>query len=43
MLHEFLTLHREDIIARTRAKVATRIAYRVFPGNGSGHSIGGNP
>lgn len=28
MLHEFLTLHREDIIARTRAKVATRTAPR---------------
>ena len=28
MLHEFLTLHREDIIARTRAKVATRMAPR---------------
>ena len=28
MLHEFLTLHREEIIARTRAKVATRTAPR---------------
>jgi len=28
MLHEFLTLHREEIIARTRAKVATRSAPR---------------
>ena len=26
MLHEFLTLHREEIIARTRSKVATRTA-----------------
>lgn len=24
MLHEFLTLHRDEIIARTRAKVAAR-------------------
>ena len=28
MLHEFLTLHREDIIARTRVKVAARTAPR---------------
>ena len=28
MLHEFLTVHRDDIIARTRQKVATRIAPR---------------
>ena len=28
MLHEFLTLHREEIIARTRQKVATRTAPR---------------
>jgi signal transduction histidine kinase len=28
MLHEFLTLHRDDIIARTRAKVAIRMAPR---------------
>ena len=28
MLHEFLTLHREQILARTRAKVATRMAPR---------------
>ena len=28
MLHEFLTLHRDEIIARTRQKVATRIAPR---------------
>ena len=28
MLHEFLTLHREAIIARTRTKVATRMAPR---------------
>src|SRR5688572_14943469 len=28
MLHEFLTLHRDDIIARTRAKVAVRTAPR---------------
>ena len=28
MLHEFLTLHREDIIARTRSKVAARIVPR---------------
>jgi signal transduction histidine kinase len=28
MLHEFLTLHRDDIIARTRTKVATRMAPR---------------
>jgi signal transduction histidine kinase len=28
MLHEFLTLHREEIIARTRVKVATRTAPR---------------
>jgi signal transduction histidine kinase len=28
MLHEFLTLHRDEIIARTRAKVATRTAPR---------------
>jgi signal transduction histidine kinase len=28
MLHEFLTLHREEVIARTRAKVATRMAPR---------------
>ena len=28
MLHEFLTLHREDIIARTRLKLATRMAPR---------------
>lgn len=29
MLHEFLTLHRDDIIARTRAKVAARTAPRA--------------
>ena len=29
MLHEFLTLHRDDIVARTRVKVATRIAQRA--------------
>ena len=29
MLHEFLTLHRDDIIARTRVKVAIRIAPRA--------------
>lgn len=28
MLHEFLTLHRDQILARTRAKVATRMAPR---------------
>src|SRR6187549_2048220 len=28
MLHEFLTIHRKDIIARTRQKVATRTAPR---------------
>lgn len=28
MLHEFLTLHRDEIIARTRRKVATRMAPR---------------
>ena len=28
MLHEFLTLHRDEIIARTREKVATRTAPR---------------
>ena len=28
MLHEFLTLHRDEIIARTRQKVATRTAPR---------------
>src|SRR5687767_6254700 len=28
MLHEFLTLHRDEIIARTREKVATRMAPR---------------
>jgi signal transduction histidine kinase len=28
MLHEFLTVHRDEIIARTRAKVATRTAPR---------------
>jgi signal transduction histidine kinase len=28
MLHEFLTLHRDEIIARTRQKVATRAAPR---------------
>jgi signal transduction histidine kinase len=28
MLHEFLTLHRDEILARTRAKVATRMAPR---------------
>jgi signal transduction histidine kinase len=28
MLHEFLTLHRDEIIARTRSKVATRTAPR---------------
>jgi signal transduction histidine kinase len=28
LLHEFLTLHRDEIIARTRAKVATRRAPR---------------
>jgi signal transduction histidine kinase len=28
MLHEFLTLHRDEIIERTRAKVATRMAPR---------------
>jgi signal transduction histidine kinase len=29
MLHEFLTLHRDEIIARTRAKVTTRMAPRA--------------
>ena len=29
MLHEFLILHRDDIIARTRVKVANRIAPRA--------------
>ncbi len=29
MLHEFLTLHRDEIVARTRVKVATRIAPRA--------------
>jgi signal transduction histidine kinase len=29
MLHEFLTLHREELIARARQKVATRIAPRL--------------
>src|SRR5678815_159755 len=28
MLHEVLTVHRDEIIARTRAKVATRMAPR---------------
>ena len=28
MLHEFLTLHREEIIKRTRRKVASRTAPR---------------
>ena len=28
MLHEFLTLHRDEIIARTRQKVAARTAPR---------------
>jgi signal transduction histidine kinase len=28
MLHEFLTVHRDEIIARTRGKVATRMAPR---------------
>src|SRR5688572_24234056 len=28
MLHEFLTLHRDEILLRTRAKVATRMAPR---------------
>ena len=29
MLHEFLTLHRDEIIARTRAKVGSRNAPRA--------------
>ena len=28
MLYEFLTVHRDEIVARTRAKVATRMAPR---------------
>ena len=31
LLHEFLTLHRDEIIARTRGKVAARSAPRATP------------
>ena len=39
MLHEFLTLHRDEIIARTRAKVATRIAPRPTDGEELVHGV----